>query len=463
MSQTHGLFRLAHPLSLALAGARAPVCWQRELARAAARLDALRRACVWIDEVVAVYPRLRDEPLLGNCLAVLAAEVARPAVVEPEVARRARARPTASVASAAREQRSASNRSRPTRRSGFGPSADRLTVHPRIPYRPGESRPHNAGLDLTGVPRQAGLALLRRLVGEQALSHQVDPPLGNPVMSPGVGRPHRSLDRPQAKARRNTPSLQPMNFREQSSEPLTETRRRPRAQPRSRAHEPTASRAWRIDLARRAVHAFHHTNLSPLTPGEQGEALLSRQWSAPIAGPLAPQDLLIRLAGLAQHGGIAPPRSLDPVASHPTPDVRPQSSPTAGHRSDGAIWPAPSGSKHREPLLPLEAGDDYRALEGAQHGLTPGHTDGSGNIGPSMPESVFWPADRVAPPTIIPSLPPLIPPQVVNGPAPPVATTTARQGARQEEATAADDNLDVLAAKIKRILDEEARRHGIDV
>jgi hypothetical protein len=51
----------------------------------------------------------------------------------------------------------------------------------------------------------------------------------------------------------------------------------------------------------------------------------------------------------------------------------------------------------------------------------------------------------------------------VNGPAPPVATTTARQGARQEEATAADDNHDVLAAKIKRILDEEARRHGIDV
>jgi hypothetical protein len=31
------------------------------------------------------------------------------------------------------------------------------------------------------------------------------------------------------------------------------------------------------------------------------------------------------------------------------------------------------------------------------------------------------------------------------------------------EALAVGDDLDVLAAKIKRILDEEARRHGIEV
>jgi hypothetical protein len=46
---------------------------------------------------------------------------------------------------------------------------------------------------------------------------------------------------------------------------------------------------------------------------------------------------------------------------------------------------------------------------------------------------------------------------------PPVAAAIARQGARQEEATAGDDDLSVLAARIKRVLDEEARRHGIDV
>lgn len=161
MSPTYGLFRPAHPfdfargrsLSLALAGGRAPVCWQRELARTVVRFDAFKRACTWIEAMVAVCPRLRDEPLLGNCLAMLAAKVARPAEVEPEVVRRAQTRLTGS--SAAREKQSASDSSRLTRRSHFGSSADQLTAHPRTPYRPDESRPHNAGPDLTGVPRQA--------------------------------------------------------------------------------------------------------------------------------------------------------------------------------------------------------------------------------------------------------------------------------------------------------------------
>src|SRR5574341_1442929 len=127
MSPTYGLFRPAHPfdfahgrsLSLALASGQAPVCWQRELARTVVRFDAFKRACTWIEAMVAVCPRLRDEPLLGNCLAMLAAEVARPAGVESEVARKARAGLTGSVVSAAREKLSASDRSRLTRRSAF--------------------------------------------------------------------------------------------------------------------------------------------------------------------------------------------------------------------------------------------------------------------------------------------------------------------------------------------------------
>lgn len=454
MSQTQGLFRLAHPfgfaqgrpLSLALAGGRAPVCWQRELARAAARLDALRRAGAWVDEVITVYPKLWDEPLLGNCLAVLAAEVARPAGIESEVARRVREGPTGSAASAAREQRSASDRGRLTRRSAFGPSADLLTVHPQTPYRPGESRPHNVGPDLTGVPRQAGLALLRRLVGERAQSHQVELPCGSLIMSPGVGRAHRRSDRPQAKARRDAPLLEPMNFREQSSEPLTETRRRPRAQPRSGAHEPTASRAWQIDLARRAVNALHGTNLSPLAPTEQGKAFLARNWSVPIAGPLAPLELLTRSVRLSQPNGGASHSDGHNITSQPSPDSQRSNPPSpandAGARTRRAIMPVPLRGEDKESLPPLGEDSHHCAPE-------------------DVPRTNRW-IERIAPPVVIPSLPPLIRPEVVGMPVPPVATATARQGA-WAEATAADDNLDVLAAKIKRILDEEARRHGIDV
>ena len=44
-----------------------------------------------------------------------------------------------------------------------------------------------------------------------------------------------------------------------------------------------------------------------------------------------------------------------------------------------------------------------------------------------------------------------------------MATAAVQRGARQEETTGVEDDLGALAAKIKRILDEEARRHGIDV
>jgi hypothetical protein len=58
-------------------------------------------------------------------------------------------------------------------------------------------------------------------------------------------------------------------------------------------------------------------------------------------------------------------------------------------------------------------------------------------------------------------LPDLLPRQRVAAPLP-VAAATARRGAR-EEAMMVMDDLEVLAAKIKQILDDQARRHGIDV
>lgn len=66
------------------------------------------------------------------------------------------------------------------------------------------------------------------------------------------------------------------------------------------------------------------------------------------------------------------------------------------------------------------------------------------------------------PPTVTPPLPPLLSPQSAGAPSLPEAAVTARLAAREKESVATDD-LDVLATKIKQILDEEARRHGIDV
>jgi hypothetical protein len=70
-------------------------------------------------------------------------------------------------------------------------------------------------------------------------------------------------------------------------------------------------------------------------------------------------------------------------------------------------------------------------------------------------------ATQIAPPMAATWLTPLLLPQVASGPPSPVAAAIVRQDGRQEEAT--EEDLSALAAKIKRILDEEARRHGIDV
>jgi hypothetical protein len=80
----------------------------------------------------------------------------------------------------------------------------------------------------------------------------------------------------------------------------------------------------------------------------------------------------------------------------------------------------------------------------------------------SSVESEWIFSERIAPPAVAPSLPRLLPPQGASEPAPALAAQIARQDARQE-AMRSEDDLAGLAANIKRILDEEARRHGIDV
>jgi hypothetical protein len=69
---------------------------------------------------------------------------------------------------------------------------------------------------------------------------------------------------------------------------------------------------------------------------------------------------------------------------------------------------------------------------------------------------------RFAPPQLADTLPPLRPPAGPGLAAMPTASAAARRSA-QREAEAAEDDLDELAGKLRKLLEEEARRHGIDV
>jgi hypothetical protein len=79
--------------------------------------------------------------------------------------------------------------------------------------------------------------------------------------------------------------------------------------------------------------------------------------------------------------------------------------------------------------------------------------DGAGEVATSVS-----PLDA---PSLHPPLQPLIPPRTPEADPQPVATITAERGAAAE--LAQPEDLDELAGKIKRILDEEARRYGIEV
>ena len=164
-------------------------------------------------------------------------------------------------------------------------------------------------------------------------------------------------------------------------------------------------------------------------------------WSA---GRLtAPSDLLGRLAGAPEADKDAFGRGVQRGAAHQR---------TSATRSPA--WPGSLGPEDAQPG-PTRAS---APTEGAAAVALPATASRTGDV-TGEPES----RARIVPPVVAPSLPPLLPSQGVSMPSPPVAAAIVRQGARREETPAAEDDLNMLAAKIKRILDEEARRHGIDV
>lgn len=234
------------------------------------------------------------------------------------------------------------------------------------------------------------------------------------------------------------------------------TRRRPTSEPMKpkAAASPSVPRApayhrdWLRDLAKRvrgSLRQEEHDELSaPLHASSSqprlGETLsLADQWAMPLNGPPASEDLLGRLVSVRAGEGDGSDRK------HPSTVPR---GPSAIRSPDQL---AASATDHTGLWHMLGA----KATGNSQAGIQPTVADMENMGGES--ESPF----RIAPPAVATSLPPLVSPQVADKPPSPAAILLG--AARNEEAAATEDDLSALAAKIKRILDEEARRHGIDV
>jgi hypothetical protein len=189
---------------------------------------------------------------------------------------------------------------------------------------------------------------------------------------------------------------------------------------------------------------------APLTvPPSPDDSVLSKQWSARIAGPIAPRDLLVRLIRPAQVGSF----SRTVFGSEPGELARSFGRPVPEERTE---------RRRRSLSVPLD-----RVVPASRPAVEPRVVPRPGGRVPSslavpQPEEIPAPAEPIAPPAAASSLPALVPAQKVREAAFPLAGIMAQLGSRGE-AAAKEDDLDLLAAKLKRILDEQARRHGIDV
>lgn len=229
----------------------------------------------------------------------------------------------------------------------------------------------------------------------------------------------------------------------------------------------TDHRGWLISLAETSARSLYQIDpggtlgsgrTRQISPDEITH--LESQLMMPITGPRATSQLLSAIflgdaagfkgrasgSGMADNPDLRLKRDIRPgtdgktrASSHIGSSSQPQSSPAVGHISV------------RDPALGQEMIE--RVLPGIRMRSTRGFTD----IGRGQDEK-----DRIAPLEAEPSLPPLhssqgakMPPMPV---AAPIASSDAQKGLIEDEVDLGD-----LAAKIKRILDDEARRHGIDV
>ncbi len=437
MKRNHETFRLASAASLRLAAGRAPVCWRSELGRRASQAGRLRHACDWVGPLARMAARLRDKPLFGDCLAELveAADAGDGGDARQNQTRRA-PKPQATPSPISKSNRSRRRLTRPgdpAECSSGNVGQDAISFHQAPPVCPTEvtELPHRASRDLIEI-----CAEKQERIPSQHSRAACELPASATPQSP----PHPAIG-PQIECEENAQSQLKA------------------AQRKTDAGSGAEEFAKRI--ARRAVNSLRCLQPSPTVETQESD-LLGEQWSTPLDGTTVSGGLLEQImagepsatkagrsieqivAGKPGATKAGKPGQLPEPASHSTSGAtqQPEESPAIGVRR--TIWSPSHEQDHAPPPDPFDdlSGHAPRDTEANRAGV-----------------------ERIAPPALAPSLPPLSPltpaPQTAASGVLPLASETARQGAR-EEATPAED-LDALAAKIKFILDEQARRHGIDV
>ena len=422
----------------ALVGGRAPGHWQRQLARRVSRWAPLRNAESNFAALLTPPFALREGPLEGAQLGPLTAIAARQTEASPAP-----------------------------------PSPRRLDLAPKTPrQQPGDLLPALQPQPAARAPEREKPppSAMRRAWAAAWARQESAPPAFHPADAKSARLPPET-ERGAAAAPR-LPSLPPTHIPAETLKPLLQrlagatahslpelpSRASPR--PGDVIMPPplppnAAQRTWLAALEQRLKRALHAQEAIPsgavapppianLAPPERHLA----PWALPFLDDGIPEALLWQLAERE-------------IASSPESGV--MASPPAGKASSPAIEAEIAAAKALASAPPeMGAGlapPSSRWLETAAIPKT--------MPAPTAPAAAQPAAAQPSAPQPLapapPSLPPLAPAQQREALAFPAGAITVLQGARQESALTEPEDLGALAEKIRRILEEEARRHGIDV
>lgn len=396
---------------MVLTGGRAPVSWSRAMSSYGTWLQDWSVQASWIRPLVALRPTLRQGPPMGTALASLSAtpDAGRAADRATEGGRSER-KPLA-PSGAGREKEKFAGRFAES--SGPRPGAKGWRRPAGPGHRPDYSeRPATAAAEL---PERAARALLEMLAGHAARTH---------AKRSGSG---------------HAPAMAMTGKR---GEPLPAT------------DDTAGRRDWLYAVAQRSLQPLYSTAreqfVETIKPPQKRSSppspvpTHSPSWSTGVSGQRAPRETLARLLA------TPPDSDTDSASENFSKPFSNGRRPLAGTTSPGE----PAGAENRG-----------RAVQRARPPFVPSST--TPQVLPANDAAQSRAHDeeesRVRPPSAIPVRPTLrIPTTRGESPSRPASTMILHEAAKEVEGSEQDALID-LSEKMRRILNEEARRFGIDV
>lgn len=427
-----------------LSGGRGPACWTRELGSLMARVRQVEWACSKSlgDEIKP--PRLTDGQPFDLCADALMSACARPETDDSPTPAPIRAPEDIAPTKPPRVEHKPYQPQAPKlpRRDRVAqPAGGEDEAEPQHGKRERQARPDwqpetiCPPEEVTALPPHADFASLCQWAGEE------------------IQVPARTATYQPEEPRR--PDLPPM------PEPESQA-------PRERLHD------WFEDVACRAEQRVEQTAAHEFQALERGT--LQTAWAEPLAEPGATLDVIERARDGLKRNSATPATTSPRPAQHERlkqlsgqPELEAETAETMRTQD---MMPLPTSD--RQPLGDVAQRDALDALEPPYRAdmirpdrQPPALQSPFGPLvgplrtgGPDRPPAA---TPQVTPPGRASLMPSLETPRTVDAPIPPVATLTSWQGARDEAEPTEADDLYKLAEKIRRILEEDARRHGIDV